>query len=136
MSGAWFKDMPWHGVVPHCRFGHKTVRGVFDSTVRISCIAPPGTNVGEEMPFEVSLNGVDWSHTGFKFTYYEAPLLDKITPTSGKESGGTPIYISGKSNFTRMNESNEFNCKFTPLSLPMPPKFVPAIYINESFIMC
>src|SRR3569833_1118941 len=136
VSGAWFKDMPWHGVVPHCKFGDKIVRGYFDSTVRIGCMAPPGTQVGDEMPFEVSLNGVDWSDTGFKFRYYEAPLLDKITPTSGKESGGTPIYISGKSNFTKMNESNEFNCKFTPLSLPMPPKIVPAIYINSSYIMC
>jgi hypothetical protein len=88
------------------------------------------------MPFEVSLNGVDWSNTGYKFSYYDPPLLDHITPTSGKESGGTPIYIAGKTNFTRMNESSEFNCKFTPLNLPMPPKIVPAIYINESYIMC
>lgn len=88
------------------------------------------------MAFEVSLNGMDWSNTGFKFTYYELPILDKITPTSGKESGGTPIYISGKSNFTKMNESNEFNCKFTPLTIAMPPKIVPALYINSSFIMC
>ena len=46
VSGAWFKDMPWHGVTPHCKFGEKIVRGIFDSTVRISCVAPPGNEIG------------------------------------------------------------------------------------------
>ena len=39
--GAWFKYMPEYGVVPHCKFGDKIVRAVFDSTVRIVCTAPP-----------------------------------------------------------------------------------------------
>lgn len=128
--------MPWHGVFPHCKFGDKIVRGYFDSTVRIGCAVPPGTIAGEKVPFEVSLNGVDWSNTGFDFTYYDMPLLDRITPTSGKETGGTPIYILGKSNFTKMNQSNEFNCKFTPVNLNLPPKVVPAIWVNETHILC
>ena len=99
VAGAWFKDMPWHGVFPHCKFGDKIVRGEFDSTVRIICMAPPGENIGDELPLEVSLNGVDFTKSGFKFYYYEQPFLERITPTSGKESGGTPIYIIG-TNFT------------------------------------
>lgn len=93
--GAWFKYMPEYGVVPHCRFGDKIVRAHFDSTVRIVCAAPPSTELGVEYAFDVSLNGVDWSNSGFKFTYYEEPLLSDIVPDSGPESGGTPIYIIG-----------------------------------------
>jgi len=47
------------------------------------------------LPFEVSMNGIDWSDTGFKFTYYEVPVLNSISPISGPESGGTMVYIYG-----------------------------------------
>jgi hypothetical protein len=73
--GAWFKYMPEYGVVPHCRFGDKIVRAIFDSTVRIVCSAPPSTEIGIELAFDVSLNGVDFTNSGFKFTYYEEPIL-------------------------------------------------------------
>ena len=82
------------------------------------------------------MNGVDFSNSGFFFSYYSQPILDRITPTSGKESGGNPIYIIGKTNFTRMDNPNEFNCKFTPVSFNMPSKKVPAIYENSTYIRC
>lgn len=63
--------MPEYGVVPHCKFGDKIVRAKFDSTVRIVCAAPPSDDLGTELPFEVSLNGVNWVKTSLKFTYYE-----------------------------------------------------------------
>jgi len=43
----------------------------------------------------VSLNGVDFVDTGFTFRYYEQPILYKMTPITGPESGGTQIYITG-----------------------------------------
>lgn len=46
VSGAWFKYMPEYGVVPHCKFGDKIVRAYFDSTVRVVCRAPPGSELG------------------------------------------------------------------------------------------
>lgn len=46
VTGAWFKYMPEYGVVPHCKFGNKIVRGIFDSTVRIVCKAPPNEELG------------------------------------------------------------------------------------------
>ena len=58
-----------------------------------------------------------------------------MTPDMGPEAGGTPIYILGQ-NFSMMNDSNEFNCRFTPISLPVPPKYRPAIYLNSTTIMC
>ena len=35
-----------------------------------------------------------------------------------------------------MTNANEFNCKFTPINLPIPPKTVPAMYFNSTTIMC
>lgn len=135
VTGAWFKYFPEYGVVPHCKFGNKIVRAQFDSTVRIVCNAPPNDELGVLLPFEVSLNGIDWTDSGFKFTYYEVPQLDYITPTSGPEAGGTMIYIFG-ANFTNVSNPSEFNCKFTPMNLNIPPKKMPGIYLNSSTIMC
>lgn len=78
VSGAWFKYMPEYGVVPHCKFGNKIVRAQFDSTVRIVCIAPPGEELGVLNAFEVSMNGVDWTDSGMKFSYYDVPTLYNI----------------------------------------------------------
>jgi hypothetical protein len=87
------------------------------------------------LPFEVSLNGVDWSDTGFKFTYYEVPVINSISPTSGPEAGGTMVYIYG-ANFTNISNPSEFNCRFSPINLPIPPKKMPGIFINSTTIMC
>jgi len=77
ITGAWFKYMPEYGVVPHCKFGDKIVRAHYDSTVRIVCTSPPGEELGVQYPFYVSLNGVDWIDSGFKFSYYDIPVLDE-----------------------------------------------------------
>lgn len=102
VSGAWFKYMPEYGVVPHCKFGDRIVRAQFDSTVRIVCKAPPGEELGVMLPFEVSLNGVDWSNTGMQFFYYDIPVIYGISPSMGPEAGGTLIYIQG-ANFTNIS---------------------------------
>lgn len=135
VAGAWFKYLPEYGVVPHCKFGDKIVRAKFDSTVRIVCVAPPGDELGVMLPFEVSLNGVDWIDSGLKFFYYDVPTLYGISPSLGPEAGGTLIYILGK-NFTNISNPVEFNCKFTPINMPIPPKKMPGIFINSTIIMC
>jgi len=53
----------------------------------------------------------------------------------GPEAGGTPIYIQGL-NFTNMSDPTEFHCKFTPISIDVPPKRMPGIFINSTYIMC
>lgn len=35
-----------------------------------------------------------------------------------------------------MSNPNEFNCKFTPFTLHLPPKTAPAIFMNSTTIMC
>lgn len=102
MSGAWFNYMPEYGVVPHCKFGDKIVRAQFDSTVRITCQAPPGDDLGVLIPFEVSLNGIDFTSSGMQFSYYDVPTIYNVIPSMGPESGGTLIYLNG-SKFTNIS---------------------------------
>ncbi len=89
ISGAWFKYMPEYGIVPHCKIGDKVSRAQFFSTVRIVCMAPPNDDINQLYAVQVSLNGVDFLDSGYKFHYYEQPILYGMSPTCGPESGGT-----------------------------------------------
>lgn len=35
-----------------------------------------------------------------------------------------------------MSNANEFNCRFTPINLNVPPKYMPGVYMNDTTIMC
>lgn len=133
--GTWFRYMPEYGVVPHCKFGDKIVRAHFDSSVRIVCQSPANTNTSARLPFEVSLNGVDWSSTGFEYSYYEEPIMTDIYPDMGSVVGGDEIFIRGEK-FTNHTDPEEFKCRFTPVSLQIPAKTIKARYINSTTIMC
>lgn len=90
------------------------------------CYAPPNTLLGAEVSFEVSLNGVDWTTSGLKFSYYEEPILKDVFPDGGDSRGGTDVFFLGEkfNNFTTTLE--EFNCKFTPTSIKAEPKIMAA----------
>lgn len=133
--GTWFRYMPEYGIVPHCRFGDKIVRAHFDSSVRLVCQSPANSNVTARLPFDVSLNGVDWSNTGFEYSYYEEPIMTGIQPDMGSVQGGDQIYIAGDK-FTNNTDPKEFKCRFTPVSLSIPAKTVRARFINTTTIMC
>jgi len=135
VSGFDFRYMPEYGLVPHCRFGDKIVRAVYDSPVRWVCIAPPNDVIGSQIPFEVSLNGVDWTSSGETFTYFVQPEIYSSSPDAGPASGGTEIFIKGK-NFPRISDQNLFKCRFTPTNAKLPPKFIDAIWLNDTTIMC
>jgi hypothetical protein len=68
------------------------------------------------LPFEISLNGVDWSTTGFTFSYYDEPIMTDIYPDMGSIAGSEEIYIKGDK-FTNITDPEEFMCKFTPTTL-------------------
>ena len=87
--------MPEYGVVPHCKFGDKIVRARFDSTVRLVCNAPANDDITTIFPFEVSMNGVDWSSSGLTFSYYEEPILNDVFPDAGDSRGGSDVYFIG-----------------------------------------
>jgi hypothetical protein len=58
-----------------------------------------------------------------------------MTPTSGPESGGTQIYITG-AKFSNISDPQNFNCRFTDTERDIPPKYIPAFYQNQTTIMC
>lgn len=111
--GSWFRYMPEYGIVPHCKFGDKVVRARFDSSVRLVCPSPANSNTTARLPFEISLNGVDWSSTGFHYSYYEEPIMTDIYPDMGSTQGGDEIFIKGEK-FTNNTDPEEFKCRFTP----------------------
>jgi len=75
VMGYDFRYYPEWGVVPHCKFGDLIVKGEFDSTVRFVCRSPPSLTVGKALPFEVSLNGHDWTSTNQSYSYYKEPIM-------------------------------------------------------------
>jgi len=54
VEGAWFKFIPEYGVIPFCKIGDSVTKGIFESTVRIICPAPPGTNLNTRLPLMIS----------------------------------------------------------------------------------
>lgn len=133
MSGYDFRFQPEYGIVPHCRFGDQIVRAYFDSTVRIVCESPPNTLVGVAIPFEVSLNGFDWTDSGFTFSYFYEAEITSYFPDSGSSAGGTQIYIYGK-NFPRINNPLEFNARFTPQVAHMAPRLMAIDWHNDTCV--
>jgi len=135
VEGYDFRYQAEYGVVPHCKFGNKIVRAVYDSTVRIVCYSPPSDVVDHPVPFEISLNGVDWTESGQQFSYYIEPAMYDAFPDSGPANGGTEIFIRGK-NFPNMVGGQEFNCRFSPTNVRAAPKIMPATYLNDTYIKC
>jgi hypothetical protein len=128
--GAWFQNKPQYGVKPFCKFGDKIVEGVYLSTVRILCVAPPYPTPDKIVDFDVSLNGFDFTQSGIQFKYYNDftnAKFESIAPTSGPETGGTHIKIFGQ-NFTKLVTADEFLCQFKPDNSILQPKNVPAGY--------
>lgn len=70
VEGAWFKFIPEYGVIPYCKIGDTVTKGIFESTVRIICPAPPGNSINTRLTLMISQNGVDFIDTGRYFHYY------------------------------------------------------------------
>lgn len=137
VSGAWFKQQLEYGVIPYCMIGDKIVRAHFYSTVRIVCLSPPNDNLAVAMPVKVSLNGVDFVDSGFKFSYYVQPDLMSVSPKSGPMIGGTDIFIEG-SHFSNITDPLNVKCKFTLYNSDrvVRPKYMPVTFVNETFVTC
>ena len=111
IEGAWFDFIPEYGVVPHCKIGSQVSKAVFESSVRILCITPPGNTINQLLPVSVSLNGVDFigDDQNQTFHYYEHSKLTGISPPSGPNTGGTAIRLFG-TQFSGLSTPEEFKC--------------------------
>lgn len=81
VSGDGFQDVPTLG----CMFGSnggKFILGEFVSAKKLVCTSPVAADAGS-VPVEVTVNGVDFSGNGNRFTYHGNPFITSISPTHG-----------------------------------------------------
>ncbi|CAM9097538.1 unnamed protein product, partial [Hapterophycus canaliculatus] len=81
VTGDGFEDVPTLG----CRFGSsdkQLLLGEFVSTRELICVTPVGEDVGP-VPVEVTVNGIDFSRNGHRFTYHGSPFVTSVNSTYG-----------------------------------------------------
>ena len=120
--------------------GDKIVRATFWSTVRIVCYSPPNDNLAMALPVKVSLNGVDFTDTGFFFSYYVQPEISGLEPSAGPYSGGTEVYLKGGP-FSNITDPDTVKCRFTLKNgttghRATLPKTMPAFPVDQHSMMC
>ena len=93
-----------------CKFGTNTVNGKVVGKNRIQCNTPAVKSLCR-VGVEVSINGFDFTSSGFIFEYIQESVIVSITPALGPKSGGTPIIVTGY-NFRL---SRDVRCRFGDL---------------------
>lgn len=79
VTGDGFENVPTLG----CRFGSsdkQLLLGEFVSTDELMCVTPVGVDIGSVL-VEVTVNGVDFSGSGRRFTYHGSPFITSVNPT-------------------------------------------------------
>ncbi|KAL7513815.1 hypothetical protein ACHAXN_011176 [Cyclotella atomus] len=93
---------------PTCNFGDQSVPASVSSSTKLVCVSP-ATEDGKEVPFTVTMNGVDKAVVGTtSFVYLPIIKTVSIEPRSGPFTGGTLVTITG-ADFT---ESHTLKCHF------------------------
>ena len=65
-------------------------------------------------PFEVSLNGQDFTNASFSFTYHAEPYVEAISPPDGPLSGATLVSVRG----LHLAHGSDYRCLFDNVSVP------------------
>ena len=65
-------------------------------------------------PFEVSLNGQDFTNASFTFSYHAAPMIESIYPPGGPLSGATHLSVRG----IGFAHGSDYRCMFGNVSVP------------------
>lgn len=101
----------------------------------ISCPIPQLSRP-EVVEVEISLNGKDFTHNEFTYTYFDAFILD-INPRFGNKDGGTLVSLLG---FGFADTGSELLCRFgsaeRPLMCSGKPCVVQAVYVSDSEVKC
>lgn len=81
-----------------CRFGDYDIVSVdaFLDSTSVVCTSPPQDDTDtREVALEVTSNGLDWTSSGFMFTFLPPLEVSGISPNIGPLSGGTVVRVSG-----------------------------------------
>lgn len=73
-------------------FGGVTATPTVVSDSQITVVVPAGAAAG---PVGVSVTTTGGTNNGFSYTYIDDPTITTVSPTSGPESGGTAVTITG-----------------------------------------
>jgi len=96
------------GVVSHCKFGGIIVPASIDESNELVCVSPAMSNVGQVHVGVSVNNGEDFSMSQHRFEYTKPAEFTTMSPSSGSETGGNLVVLSG-SNFVN---SNTISCFF------------------------
>ena len=108
-----------------CRFGTIDVPGRWTSSTSIQCVTPKTDTEETKSEVALSLNGMDFSQSGFFYEWLEVSTLKAMTPTRGPSTGGTDVYIESD----RFIFSSKLGCRFGLVDTP-------ASFVNSTHIRC
>lgn len=107
-----------------CKFAEVAVQATWNSFDEILCMAPP--HLPGTFPLEVTVNGQDYTDTGFPFFYYVEQGIHRIDPVFGPAVGaGTSVMVEG-SGFVN---SSYLTCRFGYLMSP-------GVFVSPSRMKC
>ena len=91
-----------------CAFGEQHVAATRRASGTLECVAPPSNATGESV-VEVTLNGVDTTHssTPHRFTY-TAPQLERVEPNRTSTVHPTPLTLIGAG----LGGGVQYRCRF------------------------
>ena len=124
---------------PKCRFGAMEVVATVRSTGLMQCYTPVNTDFNPQTPYaaqdkalEVSLNGVDWTNSKRKFTFYDHArvIVSLFEPEGGPMAGGTHLWVHGSG----FRSSEHLKCSWDGNTDPLLK--VEATYINFHTFKC
>ena len=102
--------------------GIKSVSARKVSSTQINCEIPATASGMVSLQVKT---GVEFISNKLQFAFKPAPVIAKISPTSGQVTGGTRVVISGAD----IDSSSRLSCRFGA-------KIVPGLYISHSAMEC
>ncbi|KAJ1464387.1 hypothetical protein T484DRAFT_2027971, partial [Baffinella frigidus] len=77
-----------------CRFGSLEVPAEVQSSDRLICHAPVGTQAGL-VSFYMTMGGLEIAADGLAYDYVHSPIARQLEPSSGHVRGGTSLTVTG-----------------------------------------
>jgi hypothetical protein len=108
-----------------CQFGEQMVEATNVSTTSLQCVSPE-VGWAQSVALEVTNNAQDFTSTTVQYVYEEALAVFEIEPTTGPETGKTPVVVTGG---IFANETSNLLCKFGDFTSQ-------ATWLSSSQVIC
>ena len=121
-----------------CAFGQATTAATVSSCsaawphlcTRMHCLTPALAEAGT-LPFAVSDNGQELSTSLVSITFYSAPVLTSLSPSSGLYTGGMPVQVFAQGLFEL---SSDWCCRFDG-SVVVSAAYSPGL-VGSDWLLC